>query len=327
MTRYERIAEPPETRHYPDDEIDLRQLFATLWQGKWIIVATTILFAVAGVFYALSKPNIYQASVLLAPAQNEGNSGGISGQLGGLASLAGINLGGGGSNKTVIAKEVLKSRAFLTDFIHRHNLSVPLMATEAWNMQSQSWVINPELYSVETGEWQQDDEGKSLQPTDWDMVKKFKASHLSLSEDKETGMLTVKLKSLSPPVAKEWADLLIKDINEHMRQQDVQDAEARIAYLEEKLNETNIAGMQQVFYQLIESETRTVMLASAQNEYVFKTIDPAVVPQEKSEPKRALICVVITMLGGMFGVLIVFIKAFIRRGEDNHSTKGEQQVP
>lgn len=94
-------------------------------------------------------------------------------------------------------------------------------------------------------------------------------------------MLTVKLKSLSPPVAKEWADLLIKDINEHMRQQDVQDAEARIAYLEEKLNETNIAGMQQVFYQLIESETRTVMLANAQNEYVFKTVDPAVVPQEK----------------------------------------------
>jgi LPS O-antigen subunit length determinant protein (WzzB/FepE family) len=118
-------------------------------------------------------------------------------------------------------------------------------------------------------------------------------------------------------VAKEWAEKLVHDINEHMREQDVKEAEARIAYLEGKLQETNIAGMQQVFYQLIESETRTVMLANAQDEYIFKTVDPAVVPQEKSEPKRALIAVVATMLGGMLGVFTVFIIAFISSGKED----------
>lgn len=321
MTRYERVPEPPEVSHYPDGEIDLRELFVTLWQGKWIIVATTILFTVAGVFYALSKPDIYQASVLLAPVQNEGASNGISGQLGGLASLAGINIGNGGSNKTIMAKEVLQSRAFLTGFIHRHELSVPLMATKAWDMKNARWVVDPAIYDVEAGEWQQDEKGESLKPTNWDMVKKIKENHLSLSEDKETGMVTLKLKSFSPPVAKKWADLLVKDINGHMRQQDVQDAEARIAYLEEKLNETNIAGMQQVFYQLIESETRTVMLASAQHEYIFETVDPAVVPQEKSEPKRAIITVLAIMLGGMLGLLIVFVSAFARSGKQEATVK------
>ncbi len=105
-----------------------------------------------------------------------------------------------------------------------------------------------------------------------------------------------------------------------MRAQDIEDAEASINYLEAKLDETNIAGMQQVFYQLIESETRTVMLANAQREYVFKTVDPAVVPQEKSEPKRALIAVIATMLGGMLGVFIVFVRAFIRNGKDEPET-------
>ena len=147
------------------------------------------------------------------------------------------------------------------------------------------------------------------------MVKKFKGSHLSLSDDKETGMVTLSVNSQSPPVAKEWAEKLVHDINEQMRQQDVADAEARIAYLEEKLSETNIAGMQQVFYQLIESETRTVMLANAQSEYIFKTVDPAVVPQEKSEPKRALIAIVSTLLGGMLSVFVVFIIAFIRNNK------------
>lgn len=75
--------------------------------------------------------------------------------------------------------------------------------------------------------------------------------------------------------------------------------------------------MQQVFYQLIESETRTVMLANAQREYVFKTIDPAVVPQEKSAPKRALIAVLATMLGGILGVFVVLIRAFIRNGKQD----------
>tara|TARA_R110000850_G_scaffold247927_1_gene372844 strand:- start:63 stop:500 length:438 start_codon:yes stop_codon:yes gene_type:complete len=124
-------------------------------------------------------------------------------------------------------------------------------------------------------------------------------------------MVNLNIKSQSPVVAHQWAEKLVQDINEHMRQQDVEDAEARIAYLEEKLSETNIAGMQQVFYQLIESETRTVMLANAQNEYIFKTVDPAVVPQEKSEPKRALIVVLAVVLGGMLGVFVVFVRALL----------------
>lgn len=316
MTRYEPIPETFESRQYPDDEIDLRELFATLWRGKWIIIATTILFAAAGVFFALIKPNIYQASVLLAPAQDEGGVSGISGQLGGLANLAGISLGGGGSNQTVMAKEVLQSRAFLTNFIHRHNLIIPLMATEAWDMENEKWEINREIYNPDADEWLADDEGESLKPTNWDMVKQFRENHLNLSSDEETGMVTLNIKNQSPPVAKQWAEWLVDDINEHMREQDVQEAEARIAYLEEKLNETNIAGMQQVFYQLIESETRTVMLANAQNEYIFKTVDPAVAPQEKSEPKRALIAIVATILGGMLGVFTVFVIAFIRSGKE-----------
>jgi len=304
---------------YADDEIDLRQLFATLWAGKWLVIAFTILFAAGGVAFALIKPDIYQASVLVAPANEEGGVKGLSGQLGGLASLAGINLGGGGSNQTVIAKEVLQSRAFLTDFIRRHQLAIPLKAVDGWNKEKQQWQYNREVYNPETEEWLKDDKGESFAPTDWDLVEAFKRVHLSVSENKDTGMLNISIKSLSPTAAKEWANLLVADINEHMRKEDVGTSEARIAYLEGKLGETSIAGMQQVFYQLIETETRTVMLANAQPEYVFKTVDPAVAPQEKSEPKRALIVVLAVMLGGMLGVFCVFVRAFIRNDKADNA--------
>jgi uncharacterized protein involved in exopolysaccharide biosynthesis len=302
--------------YYPDDEIDLRELFATLWRGKWIILLVTVIFAAGGVAYALSKPDIYQASVLLAPVNEESGISGISGQLGGLASLAGINIGSGGSNQTIIAREVLQSRAFLADFIRRHNLEVPLMAAEAWNEKNQAWVYEREVYDPETGKWLIDEEGKTYKPTDWDLVKSFRENHLNVSENKDNGMITLSVESLSPPAAQQWAEWLVADINEYMRREDVAKANARIDYLEGKLDDTNVAGMQQVFYQLIESETRTVMLANAQQEYVFETVDPAVVPQEKTSPKRALIAIVATMLGGMLGVFIVFVRAFIRSGRE-----------
>jgi uncharacterized protein involved in exopolysaccharide biosynthesis len=57
---------------------------------------------------------------------------------------------------------------------------------------------------------------------------------------------------------------------------------------------------------------------------VFKTIDPAVVPQEKSEPKRALIVIVATMLGGMLGIFTVFIIAFTRPGKKPGAEEKEQ---
>jgi uncharacterized protein involved in exopolysaccharide biosynthesis len=319
MTRYEHIPNSPEARRYPDDEIELRELFITLWAGKWIVLLVTLLVAAGGVAYALYKPDIYEASALLAPADRE-SGGRLGGQLGNLASLAGVNIGEDASSNTVIAKEVLQSRAFLTDFIRNHKLEAPLIATEAWNLRHDNWVYNSEIYNAETRDWGTDEDGKTLQPTDWDLVKKFKESHLSVSENQDNGMVTVSVKSLSPIAAKQWTEWLVKDINEHMRAQDVKDAEGSINYLKAKLDETNIAGMQQVFYQLIESETRTVMLANAQQEYVFKTVDPAVVPQEKSEPKRALIAIIATMLGGMLGVFVVFVRAFIRSGKGGPET-------
>ena len=305
-----------EPTFHQDDEIDLRELFATIWDGKWVIVLITAIFAVGGVAYALYKPDIYQANVLLAPTEGSGGSR-LGGQLGGLASLAGVNLGEDGSSNTAIAKEVLQSRAFLAEFIRRHDLAAPLLATKGWAVRENDWIYDPEVFSQASGDWAEDDQGNSLEPTDWDLVKKFREEHLSISEDADNGMVTVSVKSQSPVAAKHWAEWLVHDINEHMRAQDIQEAEASIQYLENKLTETNIAGMQQVFYQLIESETRTVMLANAQREYVFKTVDPAVVPQEKSEPKRALISVLATMLGGMLGIFFILIRAFIRNGKND----------
>ena len=111
------------------DVIYLRNIFRMLWDGKWLIGAITFAAAAIAVIVALMLPNIYRAEALLAPNEQEGAGGlsALAAQYGGLASLAGINLRGK-ADKTALALEVLQSRKFISDFVERHDLSVPSSA-------------------------------------------------------------------------------------------------------------------------------------------------------------------------------------------------------
>ena len=78
-----------------ENQIDLRELFNVIFQGKWVIITITSVVSICAVIYSLSLPNIYQSKALLVPVTS---SNGVSGSLGnyaGLAGLAGISLPSG----------------------------------------------------------------------------------------------------------------------------------------------------------------------------------------------------------------------------------------
>ncbi len=308
-----------------DDEIDLAELWRAIWAGKFIIITITFIFAVASVFYALSKPDIYKASVLLSPVSSQGGSGGLgalAGQFGGLASLAGINLGGSsGGDQISIALATLESRSFIENFIKKHDLLVPLMAAKKWDKVSNKLILNDELYNTDKQEWIREVKApQTPEPSPWGSYKTF-SQLLSVSQDKENSLVTIELKFYSPTIAKKWLILLVKEINEFIREQEKEETKASIKYLESELKNIQVANMETVFYQLIEEQTKTMMLAQVKKEYVFKTIDPAQVPDIKSGPKRALIVVFGTILGGILSVLIVLIRYFTKSNSSDKPNK------
>ncbi len=296
-----------------DDEIDLAELWSAIWSDKKLIIAVTFLFAVSSVIFAINQPNIYRASTLLAPASEQGGAGGLAkmaGQFGGLASLAGINLGGGSTDKTGLALEVLKSRIFIENFINKYQLLVPLIAARNWDINTNTLILDDELYDIANKSWVRKVKApKTSEPSPWESFKAF-TEILSVSSDKETGMVTIAIEHYSPEIAKQWLMWLVAEINNTMREQDKSEAQRSIDFLSEKLEETQLADMQTVFYQLIEEQTKTIMLAEVSQEYVLKTIDPANSPDEKAKPGRTIIVVLGTMLGGILSVLIVLVRYF-----------------
>lgn len=308
----------PMQNNIADDEIDLRELFTAIWQGKWIIIAITTLFAVASVFYAINQPNIYKSEALLAPAEQDkaGGLGALAGQFGGLASLAGVNLGsGGGVDKTQMALEVLKSRQFTSEFIQKHNILPDLMATKAWNRDVNTVSYNGEVYNKAENKWLREVKAPLKPEPSMQEAYKVFSQLVTANTNTENGMITIAVEHVSPYIAQQWVNWLIQDINKTMKQRDVLEANKSTTFLTQQLEQTKIADIRAVLYKLVEEQTKTIMFANVRDEYVFKTIDPAIVPEQKSGPKRALICILGVLLGGMFSVMIVLIRYFVSEDE------------
>ncbi|MCU4677328.1 Wzz/FepE/Etk N-terminal domain-containing protein [Catenovulum sp. 2E275] len=295
-----------------DDEIDLRELWNVIWAGKFKIIAITAVFAVASVIYALSLPNMYKSQMVLAPAQtdNKGGLGGLAAQYGGLAAMAGINLGGSDSSRIEQAVILVKSWPFLESFINKYNLKPQIMAVEGWNKKTNELVFNTNIYNPETKVWARNVEEGTDEPSSWYTYKRF-SGLLSVTNDSSSGLITLAVEHYSPQVAYNWVNLLKNEINNYYQQQDMVDARKNIEYLQAKIAETNVNDMQAVFYSMIESQTKTLMLAEVSKQYLIKTVVPAKIAELKSKPKRGVVCFVITILGFMVAVLFTLFGHFI----------------
>jgi len=308
-----------------DDEIDLKELFLVLWNGKLVITLITGFAAIGAVLYALSLPNIYESKALLAP-KGESGAGGLAGlarQYGGLASLAGINIGGGGgeSSKSMMAQQKIQSLDFFTRHLYEE-IVLDLMAVDHWDAASGALVYNSDVFDTKSQTWLREASfPRQAKPSAQEAHKAF-LGVLSLSEDKKTSLVTIAIKHQSPMVARAWVALIIEAVTEELRGSEVEEARGSIAFLEQQRTQTSLVSLDEVFAQLIEEQTKTIMLANVSKDYVFNVIDPAVVPELKSEPKRALICILVTFLGGMFGVLLVLVRhyAFGKAVSDDHGS-------
>ena len=125
--------------------------------------------------------------------------------------------------------------------------------------------------------------------------------------------MSVSIEYYSPQIAKQWLDMYVAAINAHMQQRQMEKVTNNINYLQAQIEKTSIAEMREVFYNIIEEQTKSKMLAEASPEYAFVTVSPSMVPEIKSQPQRALICILGTLLGGMLSVLLVLVMHYARK--------------
>ena len=282
-------------RSTDEDEIDLLELIRTLLQAWKTIVGITIVCVGLGVAYALYAPEVFKAETLLAPASEEkSNVSSALSQFGGLAAMAGISIPSDSNVEQVVA--TLNSRKFLRTYINQNNL-IPVLFEDIWDADEQAWMVQSE-----------EDE-----PTEQKAIEHFKDHVLAVSEDKKSGLISLSISWKDPEVAAKWANNLVKQLNEQLREQAIADSQKRVGYLEQELGKTTLQDMRAVLYNLLESEKQKAMLANVNEDFALEVIDPAVAPEIREKPKRKLIVALGGVCGGFLGIFAVFFAQFLQK--------------
>jgi uncharacterized protein involved in exopolysaccharide biosynthesis len=279
------------------EPLDLFQLGAVVWSHKWTVIVVTAIFVAMGSAYAFTAKEIFRAEVLLKPVDAKSAQGMSSalGGLGGLASLAGINIGLGNTAEPIA---VLSSREFTAAFLEDQNL-LPVLFPDKWDSANRRW--KPSSFS--------------RVPDVRDGFRYFDKNIRTVREDKKTGFVTLSIAWTDPNVAATWANLLVERVNERMRNRALAESEINVAYLKQELASSNIVSLQQSIGHVLESELQKLMLAKATKEYSFKIIDHAEPPKWRSSPYRAVIIGASFILGIGSSIFFIVARHAKRRSE------------
>tara|TARA_B110000008_G_scaffold70795_1_gene71822 strand:- start:2071 stop:2991 length:921 start_codon:yes stop_codon:yes gene_type:complete len=293
------------------EEINLIELLKVIWDGKYIISFITLAASVIAIIYSLSLSDIYRSQASLAPVGMESeNSSGLANQLGGLAGLAGVSIGGNAGSKITIGLEVMQSRRFFNLIATKYDIVKPLMASKDWDRVNNKVVYDEDIYDSKLNKWvREPSPPKGSEPSLQEAHREF-SSIFAVIPDKKTGIINLSIEHHSPYIAKQWLDLIIFEINNLSRLDDMKQAEKSIDYLKDEIKVTNLNEIKEGISELIQSQVEKIMLAKVTPEYLFKIIDPPYIAEIKQGPSRSLICILGFILGFILGVLSVIIRHF-----------------
>lgn len=297
------------SRHLKE-EVEFSEYVHSIWAAKLLVFGLALLAALVALIVILFVPNTYRAEALLAPNHTESTGGfeGLAAQYGGLASLAGISLGSNSTDKTTLGLAVLQSRKFISDFIDRHEILVPLIAADGWDDEANVVKIDAGQYDTTAKKWIRKVRSPRTQiPSQQEAYEEFE-ERLRVSQEPESGLVTVSIEHHSPTVARQWVEWLIEDLNTETMRQDVTEAEQAITYLRQQVESTSIAELQRVFFRLIEEQSKVIMLSQVKAEYLLRTIDPAITPERHHSPNRWLIVILSFLFGMALALLIILIR-------------------
>lgn len=282
-----------EIRTAPIGSIELRESLLELWRRRLWILASTIFFLLLAAAYAfLSKPVYRSTTVLVSTANANGGYGGsvgsALGQLGGLATLAGLSLGPDNVDE---ALAVLQSRQFTERFLADNKL-LPVLYAGLWDEADGQWRV-----------------AKDRQPTLARAFKLFDEKIRSIVQDKRTGLVSVNIDWHDPAQAASWANDLVARLNAEMRRRAIVQADASLAYLQSEFSGTKEVVARESIGRLMERQIQSRMLANVSPEYAFRVVDKAMPadPDDVFRPRRMVLLLGGTALGFGLGIIAVLL--------------------
>jgi hypothetical protein len=227
-------------------------------------------------------PAKFSSKAVLAPAQDLNEALKQQSGLGSFGNILGIDTMSGNLYKFNQSIEILSSFRFFKLFVEKYELKDS---------------INSEPIMFK---------GKTLQ----DAYKIFHEQIVVIDFDARRGMLTISAQHSSQEFSKYLLDNMIKEVNLSVKNEDIEKSKLSIEFLEQKIKETDLSEIKEGLSDLVQKQIETIMIAESSPEYVFKTIDSAIVP-ERNNRNDYLIMFPVLLLFTLISVVLL-LKIFFR---------------
>jgi uncharacterized protein involved in exopolysaccharide biosynthesis len=289
-----------------EDEIDLRELFSTVWRGKLFIALFTTFVTTAVLLHLISTPNSYSSSVVLSPSE-ESSSRSLGG-LSALAGFAGVDLSSGNSiDVGTLFNEIFKDFAFTSGVIKRYKLDESLQNLYRSHIYPFSQKESL-LYDFSSPFQELSESDKEYR------VYKDIVDMLSISSDKKSGLITLSATTTDREFSKRLVDIFLVELVERLREVEMRDIEKKLKFYEEKLVSSSSVELKQLIGKTISGLLQKQVLAEANELYrVSLVVDSRVAHlKEKVKPKRGLILAVTAVTSIIISIFILFFREFLR---------------
>jgi uncharacterized protein involved in exopolysaccharide biosynthesis len=288
------MASPATIELIDDSGPGIGLIWDALRRRAWILALAVLIGGAAGYAGSYLMPIIYRAEALVSVTADTGTGsplGSLSGSVGALASLAGIG-GGAGDQARTTHIAMLKSRQFIGAYIAGHDL-LPALFPDRWDAQARNWRAD----------------GKGP-PTVQEGADLFLKKVLSVTEDRRTGLLTLRIDWSDREAIAGWLNGLIADANATARKQAIAQSEEALKHLSSELATVDSVVVRSSISSLVAQQLNRRMLANTRPDYAFEVIDPALTPRPgiRVSPSR----VGFAAVGGMVLWMLVSVWAIAR---------------
>lgn len=350
-----------------ENEIDLVEVVRKLWAKRNFILKVTAVFMILGLLVAIFSAKEFTAGCTIVPQTGEKSMGG---SLGGLAAMAGINLGSMGSGENLSPKiypKVLQSvpfqkelmatpikfeeydepvelLAYFTDekyakfslfgTIGKYTVGLPFVILKAIRGEQ------PEIDIPQGGPYVLETLTKEE-----DECMKILSDRVSLNLNEKDGYVTLSVDMPEALAAAQLAARVQEMLQKYITEFKIEKAKANLIFVEERFaeakqqfeqrqedlaafrdanrnfasavaktteerlsNEYNVAlGV----YSELAKQREQANIQVKEDTPIFTVVEPVTVPSERSKPKRALILIAFTFLGGFIGIGLVLVLPFL----------------
>ena len=300
-----------------DNEIKLKEIFLMFWKRKGYIIFFSVLSFIFASIHLQDAERLYLVKYDLKPVRDSQQKNSYSG-LGGIASLAGIQLPSNSSSDFEIFKQLMSTVEVSEKILENKELIKNIYENE-WDSSLNSFSEPPkskarvyisDLKNIITG----NDEVRYI-PPNAKRLANYISENILMKEDKDTGFLALTAKTSKPDMLLSLMSIVIETSDQIMRQRYINFSIEPLAFYKEKIRTTRSREHREALAELIGKEEQKLMFASRGKYFIAEPYIQPSISLRPISPKPKLILLFSLVFGSFMGCFMILLRNVIVRDE------------